>query len=104
MTPGSGYLESLRADNVQVVNESAVRLTQDGIVDESGTEHKIDVVICATGFDTSFSPHFKVTGRNGADLKEQFGVFPKGYLGVTTNNFPNLFRMSSSSSQCQSGR
>ena len=92
MTPGSGYLESLRAENVQVVNESAVRLTQDGIVDESGVERKVDVVICATGFDTSFTPHFKVTGRNGENLKEQFGDFPKGYLGITTNNFPNLFR------------
>ena len=91
MTPGSGYLQSLRKENVQVVTESAVRLTQDGIVDESGMEHKVDVIVCATGFDTSFTPHFKVTGRNGAILQDQFGDFPKGYLGVTATNFPNLF-------------
>jgi cation diffusion facilitator CzcD-associated flavoprotein CzcO len=94
MTPGSGYLQSLRAPNVEVVTESVIRLTEDGIVDESGTEHQVDVVICATGFDTSFTPHFRVTGRNGADLHEQFGDFPKGYLGITTPNFPNLFRKS----------
>ena len=94
MTPGSGYLQSLRAKNVQVVTESAARLTRDGVVDEAGVEHKVDVVICATGFDTSFSPHFKVTGRNGAVLKEQFGEFPRGYLGITAANFPNLFRKS----------
>ena len=92
MTPGSGYLQSLRADNVEVVTESAARLTQDGVVDEAGIEHKVDVVVCATGFDTSFTPHFKIIGRNGANLKEQFGDFPKGYLGVTAANFPNLFR------------
>ena len=91
MTPGSGYLQSLRAPNVEVVNSSAVRLTEDGIIDESGVERKVDVVVCATGFDTSFTPHFEVTGRNGAEIHEQFGDFPKGYLGITAPNFPNLF-------------
>lgn len=95
MTPGSGYLQSLTKENVQVVNESVMRLTQTGVVDESGVEHEVDVVICATGFDTSFTPHFKVTGRNGADIKEQFGDFPVGYLGIMAENFPNMFRKSS---------
>jgi hypothetical protein len=53
---------------------------------------KVDVVVFATGFDTSFMPHFEVIGRNGANLREQFGDFPKGYLNVTVPNFPNLFR------------
>jgi cation diffusion facilitator CzcD-associated flavoprotein CzcO len=91
MTPGSGYLESLTKDNVEVIHESAVRLTETGIVDESGIEHEVDVVICATGFDTSFTPHFKVIGRNGADIKKQFGDQPVGYLGITAENFPNMF-------------
>lgn len=91
MTPGSGYLQSLRADNVQVIPSSAVRLTETGIVDESGEEREVDVVICATGFDTSFTPHFKVYGRNNAEIHEQFGDFPVGYLGITAENFPNLF-------------
>ena len=85
MTPGSGYLQSLGASNVEVVTESAVKLTKDGIVD-----------VFATGFDTSFTPHFEITGRNGANLREQFGDFPKGYLGITAPNFPNLFRECSS--------
>ncbi|KAF2865692.1 hypothetical protein BDV95DRAFT_506385 [Massariosphaeria phaeospora] len=91
MTPGSGYLESLGKENVEVIHESAVRLTETGIVDESGVEHEVDVVICATGFDTSFTPHFKVTGRNNADIKTQFGDFPVGYLGIMAENFPNMF-------------
>jgi cation diffusion facilitator CzcD-associated flavoprotein CzcO len=91
MTPGSGYLQSLTKENVEVVTESVTKLTEDGVVDESGKEHKVDVVICATGFDVSFAPHFEVIGRNGANLKEQFGEFPKAYLGITAENFPNLF-------------
>lgn len=98
MTPGSGYLQSLGKSNVEVVTESAVRLTETGIVDESGIEHEVDVVICATGFDTSFTPHFEVIGRNNANLRSQFGDFPVGYLGITAANFPNLFRMLTCSS------
>jgi cation diffusion facilitator CzcD-associated flavoprotein CzcO len=92
MTPGSGYLESLSKDNVEVLRQSVTRLTQTGIVDEKGVEHEVDAVICATGFDTSFAPHFKCIGRQGSDIKEQFGDFPKGYLGITARNFPNFFR------------
>jgi len=91
MTPGSGYLQSLKADNVQVLRSSAVRLTETGIVDEDGVEHEVDVIICATGFDTTFTPHFKVHGRNNAEIHEQFGDFPVGYLGIAAENFPNLF-------------
>ncbi|KAL4783776.1 FAD/NAD(P)-binding domain-containing protein [Aspergillus varians] len=91
MTPGPGFLETLSQENVDVVHDSAVQLTETGIVDGSGVEHKVDVVICATGFDTSFAPHFTVTGRNGADLRKQFGDFPKAYLGVAVQNFPNFF-------------
>ncbi|OAA60207.1 Flavin monooxygenase-like protein [Niveomyces insectorum RCEF 264] len=91
MTPGSDYLESLSRDNVQVIHESVTSLTETGVVDGSGVEHAVDVVICATGFDTSFTPHFKITGRRSADIKEQFGDFPTGYLGITAENFPNLF-------------
>lgn len=93
MTPGSGYLQSLTKDNVQVITESAVRFTEYGIVDESGNEHKVDAVICATGFDVSFAPAFEVIGRNGSNLRNQFGDFPKAYMGITVPNFPNLFRM-----------
>ena len=93
MTPGSGYLQSLKKDNVQVVTESVVKFTENGVVDESGTEHKVDVVICATGFDVSFTPHFEVIGRDGKNIKQEFGENPKAYLSVTAPNFPNMFCM-----------
>ena len=91
MTPGSGYLQSLIQENVEVINESAVEFTKDGLVDESGAEHKVDVVVCATGFDVSFTPHFEVIGRDGVNLKEEFGELPKAYLSITAPKFPNLF-------------
>jgi cation diffusion facilitator CzcD-associated flavoprotein CzcO len=92
MTPGSRYLECLSEANVQPVHTGVARLTENSVVDENGNEHMVDVVICATGFNTSFTPHFKVTGRNNAVIKDQFGDFPKAYLSVTVPNFPNFFR------------
>ena len=91
MTPGDGYLESLSKDNVETIHESVVRFTENGVVDATGVERQVDVVACATGFDTSFTPHFKVYGRNDAEIHKQFGEFPVGYLGITAGNFPNLF-------------
>lgn len=91
MTPGSGYLQSLRAENVEMIPQSAVEFTKNGLVGEDGIEREVDVVICATGFSTSFTPHFEVHGRNGAEIHKQFGQFPVGYLGIAAENFPNLF-------------
>jgi cation diffusion facilitator CzcD-associated flavoprotein CzcO len=91
MTPGSGYLQSLKKENVQVVTESVIKFTKNGVVDESGHEHVVDAVICATGFDVSFTPHFEVKGRDGVNIKESFGELPKAYLSVTAPKFPNLF-------------
>ena len=94
MTPGSGYLHSLTKDNVSVITSSVTAFTENGIVDETGQEHEVDVVICATGFDASFTPHFEVIGRGGKSLKEEFGELPKTYMAITAADFPNLFRRS----------
>jgi cation diffusion facilitator CzcD-associated flavoprotein CzcO len=91
MTPGQGYLKSLAQPNVEVVKKGITRLTHDSVVDESGVEHKVDAVICATGFGHLFFPHFECIGRHGVNIETQFGDHPKAYLSVMTNNFPNLF-------------
>jgi len=88
---------------VDAVIQDVVRLSEHGVVDASGTEHKVDVVVCATVFDTSFTPHFECIGRGGKSLKEQFGDFPKGYLGIMAESFPNLFRKSSCAISFYSG-
>ncbi|KAG4424001.1 hypothetical protein IFR04_002843 [Cadophora malorum] len=91
MTPGSGYLQSLTKENVSVNTSSVAKFTEKGIIDETGQEHEVDVVICATGFNVSFTPQFEVIGRGGKSLKEEFGELPKTYLAVTAADFPNLF-------------
>lgn len=90
--PGPGYLESLIQPNVEPVTESAIRITEKGVVDESGIEHEVDVVVCATGFDIKGVPLFNVIGRRSTTIKDEFGDLPKAYLGAMAPGFPNLFR------------
>ena len=90
MTPGSDYLQSLRRDNVEVITDSAVEFTANGIVDQSGTETRVDVIICATGFDVT-RPSYNIIGRDGRNLGEEWAEFPRGYLSIMNDGFPNLF-------------
>lgn len=94
MTPGSNYLQSLLSPNVQVIAQSAVEVTPTGLVDSAGNHTEVDVIIFATGFDTSFSPAYTVVGQNGRTLREEWGDFPKAYLSLMARNFPNMFRKS----------
>lgn len=70
-----------------------IQLTKTGVVDEYGEHYNVDIVICATGFDTSFNPHFKVVGRQGAAMDQVFKDYPLAYLGVAVEKFPNFFSM-----------
>jgi cation diffusion facilitator CzcD-associated flavoprotein CzcO len=58
ITPGTDYLESLSAPNVKVVYGEIDSITEKGCVVE-GQEHEVDVLICATGFDTVSSKFCK---------------------------------------------
>ena len=53
-TPGNGFLEALVAKNTTCFTGPINRITPTGFVDHEGNEHEVDVIICATGFDTSW--------------------------------------------------
>ncbi|PFH50242.1 hypothetical protein AMATHDRAFT_4151 [Amanita thiersii Skay4041] len=90
-TPGVGYLEALGADNVRVVFGEIERITERGCLMQDGEEHVVEVLICGTGFDTSFKPRFPIIGLGGKPLAEAWSEEPKGYLGVAAPGFPNYF-------------
>ena len=90
MTPGSDYLQSLRRDKVQVITDSAIEFTAEGILDKSGNETKVDVIICATGFDV-IRPSYDIFGRFGRNLGEEWADFPRGYLSIMNDGFSNMF-------------
>lgn len=65
----------------------------DGCIDENGEKHKIDIVICATGFNTSYIPRFPIIGLNDLELKDAWEHAPSSYLGVGIARFPNFLMM-----------
>ena len=88
-TPGINYLENLTADNVSIVYGEIAKVTPNGCISNSGKEHPLDVLICATGFDTSYIPRFQIIGQGGVRLAEEWATQPRAYLAIAAPKFPN---------------
>ena len=69
-------------------------MTPTGIVDDTGTEHQIDVLVMATGFQGSnYLAQLPVTGPGGRTLHEAWNGEPEAFLGITVPGFPNFFML-----------
>lgn len=95
ITPGDGYLEALVQPNVTTVHQEIERINETGVLDASGVQHDIDILICATGFNLAFTPPFEVLGRNSLSMHDFFTNHPydgpQMYLATTIPHFPNFF-------------
>ncbi|KAF7323243.1 hypothetical protein HMN09_00105100 [Mycena chlorophos] len=90
-TPGNGYLEALIEPNVQVYTEMFQRITEKGFINAKGNEIEVDVIVCATGFDTSFRPRFPIIA-NGVNLQDLWKDYPTdSYLSIAVKKFPNYW-------------
>lgn len=89
LTPGVNYLESLTKPNVEVVYGEISSVTERGPLCDNGKEYPVDVLICATGFDTTFKPRFPVINPQGDNLQEKWAGDPESYFGVAAVDFPN---------------
>jgi hypothetical protein len=89
LTPGVNYLESLTKDNVEVVYGEINEVTERGCLCDNGVEYPVDVLICATGFDTTFKPRFPLIAPNGVNLQDKWANEPESYLGIAAAEFPN---------------
>jgi cation diffusion facilitator CzcD-associated flavoprotein CzcO len=89
LTPGVNYLESLTKPNVEVVYGEISAVTEKGCLCDNGVEYPVDVLICATGFDTTFKPRFPVVNHEGVNLQDKWSKDPESYMGVAAAGFPN---------------
>ncbi|KAI8972557.1 FAD/NAD-P-binding domain-containing protein [Trametes punicea] len=103
LTPGPGYLEALCEDNCDLVSTPIKRVTATGVELTDGQRHDLDVLICATGYDTSYQLPFKVIGRNGLDINERWKPHAVSYLSVAVDGFPNMFMSLGPNSAIASG-
>lgn len=92
-TPGNGFLEALNRDNVHTFTREMKQITDKGFVDAEGEEHEVDIIICATGFNTTWIPPFEVQGRDGRTLAKEWKQEPSSYLSIGVPHFPNYWMM-----------
>ena len=61
------------------------------MVHTDGTFTEADTVVCATGFDTSFTPRFPIIGKDGVSLTDKWTTAdPLAYMSVTVPEMPNF--------------
>ncbi len=90
----STFYPTLKKPNVELVPKAVASVTSSGIVDTDGTEHAIDVIVMATGFQpANYLARLPVVGRDGTTLQEGWAGEPRAYLGITVPGFPNFFML-----------
>lgn len=103
----SGYFEAFNQPNVHLVDLKKTpidRVTKNGIITSDGKEHKLDVLIYATGFDAITGAFNSIdwTGKDGRPLlgssntkQGEQAIWvdhrPRTYLGMTACSMPNMF-------------
>ncbi len=86
------FYPALSQPNVELVTDGIARFTEGGIVTADGREREIDVLVCATGFDTvQLLSSITVTGLGGRTLRDAWANGPEAYHGISVAGFPNLF-------------
>ena len=81
----------MSCEQVDFENTGIARVTEKGVELADGRFVELDVLICATGFDTSLQFPFPVIGRNGVKLQDRWSPDPESYLSVCVDGFPNWF-------------
>ena len=86
------WIAALKRDNVELVTQPIAKITETGIETADGTARDFDVIIYGTGFTASqFLKTYKIVGRGGRELHEQWAGDARAYLGMTAPGFPNFF-------------
>ncbi len=85
------YYDTLMQDNVDLVTDEIDHITASGIKLKNGQDIKADILVYATGFQTTkFLPHLALTGLGGATLSD-WRKTPKAHKGLVIENMPNAF-------------
>ncbi|HTE42556.1 MAG TPA: NAD(P)/FAD-dependent oxidoreductase, partial [Steroidobacteraceae bacterium] len=86
------YYPALMRSNVALETDSIARITASGIETQEGKRIDVDVIVYATGFETTgWHWSVDVVGKDGIHLRDAWANSPQAYLGITTTHFPNLF-------------
>lgn len=86
------FYPALQRPHARLVPQAVSRFTADGVQCADGSEHALDVIVLATGFQAAdgLTP-FPIHGRDGLSLAERWQHGAQAHLGCTVAGFPNLF-------------
>lgn len=88
------YYQTLRQDHVDLITLGIDEITPTGVRTRDGRDWPVDVLILATGFDsTNFLSPIELTGLQGRSLMQEWGHGAQAYLGLCVSGFPNFFLM-----------
>jgi cation diffusion facilitator CzcD-associated flavoprotein CzcO len=86
------YYPALQLPHVTLETAAIDRITPEGVRMRDGGEHPLDVLVYATGFETTgWHWSMQVNGRGGVSLADAWQQGPQAYLGITVAGFPNFF-------------
>lgn len=91
-----GYYAAFNRDNVSIVDTKenpVAEVTAHSIRMTDGTEHEVDIILFATGFDAFTGSLFalNIRGKDGVALRDRWANGPSTFLGMTVPGFPNMF-------------
>jgi cation diffusion facilitator CzcD-associated flavoprotein CzcO len=90
------WYRALNKPNVSVETSPIQEVREHAVITANGVQHEVDAIVLATGFHSTDPPiAHRLHGRDGCSLAQTWGDAPRAYKGVTTANFPNLFRIGS---------
>jgi len=88
------YYPALTRPNVTLETGPIRVVTPDGVTMQDGRHHPLDVLVLATGFDTTASlARVPVVGRDGLILARAWGERVAAHRGVAVAGFPNFFML-----------
>ena len=87
------FYPALCRENVTLEAAGIVGIEPNGVRTEGGF-HELDVLIFATGFETTqWNWSMEVVGESGRTLAQAWADGPEAYLGIMVHGFPNMFML-----------
>ena len=81
---------ALQQENVDLLNDGIRQFTQQGLVTESGLELEADLVVLATGFQTTkLFGDMTIKGPDGLTMDQAWAKEIRAHRSVAIKEFPN---------------
>jgi cation diffusion facilitator CzcD-associated flavoprotein CzcO len=88
----STFYQTLNRENVELVPQAVASVTPSGVIDATGVERRVDILILSTGFQsTNYLAELEVKGSDGRTIHDVWADRPAAFLGITVSGFPNFF-------------